>query len=337
MKKILIIGSGLSGSVIAHEFAKKDYEVSIIEKRNHIGGNCYDFKNDINILIHKYGPHLFHTSNDECVSWLSNFTDWIPYKHKVKAQLANGRYVTLPVNKETAEIVGKDNIINTFFAPYTKKMWGLDLSEISPDIINRVSIREDLNEYYFPNDNFQAMPKDGYTKVFEKIFSHENIKVYLNTPYKIGIEKNFDLIFNSMPIDEYFNYNLGHLPYRSIKFHTYTIPIPHILPVVTVNFTNNSPYTRVTEWKNIPNNQINIQNEFYTTITIEEPCSYELNNMERYYPIKDLSGDNIKLYKQYLSQKNSNMFFIGRCGKYTYMDMDDTISESLKLCKDLLS
>ena len=337
MSKILIIGCGLSASVIAREFANKNYQIDIVEKRNHIAGNCYDFIDEHGILVHKYGPHLFHTSNDHCVTWLSNFTDWVEYKHKVKAQLDDGRLVTLPVNKETAEIVGKDNVINTFFAPYTKKMWGLDISELSPDILKRVPIRDDLNEFYFPDDTFQAMPKEGYTKLFEQILDHKNIKIHLNTPYRIGIEKGYDLVFNSMPIDEFYDFCYGKLPYRSIKFHNFTIPVPHLFSVVTVNFTNNSPYTRVTEWKNIPNNPTSEDNRFFTSITVEEPCSYEQNNMERYYPVKDLSGSNQNLYKKYASLKQNNMYFIGRCGCYKYMDMDDAFAEAYSLCKDLLS
>lgn len=337
MKKVLVIGCGLSGVTIAHEFADKNYQVDVIEKRSHIAGNCYDFINENGILVHKYGPHLFHTSNDLCVKWFSKFTDWVEYKHKVKALLEDGRYVTLPVNKETAEIVGKDNIVKTFFAPYTKKMWGIELSELSPDIVNRIPVRNDLNEFYFPDDSFQAMPKNGYTELFKRILSHQNISVKLNFSYKIGIEKSYDLIFNSMPIDEYYDYCYGKLPYRSIKFHNYTLPIPHLLPVVTVNFTNNSPYTRVTEWKNIPNNNKTILNQYVTTLTVEEPCSYEQNNMERYYPIKDLTGKNQRLYQKYLALKPINMFFIGRCGCYKYMDMDDAFAESFALCSDLLS
>ena len=337
MKKILIIGCGLSGAVIAREFANKNFKVDIIEKRHHIAGNCYDFLNEKNILVHKYGPHLFHTSNDVCISWLSEFTDWIEYKHKVKAQLSDGRLVTLPVNKETAEIVGKNNIIKTFFEPYTKKMWGLSITELSPDILQRVPVRDDLNEYYFPNDSFQAMPKNGYTKLFENILRHENISIKLNCPYSISAEKGYDLVFNSMPIDEYYDFCFDKLPYRSIKFHNYTVPVPHLFPVVTVNFTNDSPFTRVTEWKNIPNSPETVDNKFYTTITIEEPCSYEQNNMERYYPVKDLSGSNQELYQKYASLKQPNMFFIGRCGCYKYMDMDDAFAESYQLCKALLS
>ena len=177
MKKILVVGAGLSGSVVARECAEKGYEVTVIDKRGHIGGNCYDFVDEDGILTHLYGPHLFHTSELEVVSWLSRFTEWVPYKHKVKAQLSSGRLVTLPVNKETAQIVGRENIIDTFYRPYTKKMWGKDIEELDPSILSRVPIRNDDNEYYFPDARFQAMPKYGYTRLFENILDHENIKI----------------------------------------------------------------------------------------------------------------------------------------------------------------
>ena len=182
-RRILIVGAGFSGAVIARELAAANYSVFIIDKRNHIGGNAFDFQNEHGIRVHKYGPHIFHTNAVDVFNWLSKFTEWIPYKHKVKAQLKDGRYVTLPVNKETSAIVGKENVISTFIRPYSEKMWGMKLEELDPNILNRVPIRDDLNEFYFPNDEFQVMPKDGYIEIFKNILDHQNIKVTLNSSF----------------------------------------------------------------------------------------------------------------------------------------------------------
>ena len=333
MKSILIVGAGFSGAVIARELAEAGHRITVIDQRNHIGGNAYDYDHE-GIRIHKYGPHLFHTNNKEVVDWLSQFTEWVDYKHKVKAQLADGTYVTLPVNKETKEIVGEENILDTFFRPYTLKMWGKTLDELDPSIINRIPTRDDDNELYFPNDEYQMMPKDGYTKLFENIFKHKYIKVFTGTKFSTSMEKKYDHIFNSMPIDEYFKYKHGELPYRSIKFHHKTVPMARVLPTATVNFTHDGPYTRVTEWKNIPNHG---KDPKQTIITYEEPCDYKDNNYERYYPVKDVDGVNRETYKKYKEMVDTDrMTFIGRCGMYVYVDMHQAISSALATAKRFL-
>ena len=333
-KNILIVGAGFSGAVIARELAGNNYNVLVIDQRSHIGGNAYDYVNEHNIRVHMYGPHLFHTSNRKVVNWLSNFTEWTPYKHKVKALLSDGRFVTLPVNKETVSIVGMENIINVFYKPYTKKMWGLNIEDLDSDVIARVPIREDLNEDYFPNDDFQALPKNGYAHLFENILDHPNIEVNLNREYIIGEDKDFLHTFNSMPIDAYFNYQFGDLPYRSIRFHTSTIFSPQLLPSTTVNFTHDEPYTRITEWKHLPNSSKPIG---CTTITVEEPCDYKDNNFERYYPVKDKFGSNRSLYRLYESKIPKNMTFIGRCGLYSYLDMHQAINSAIKIASDFIT
>ena len=276
-RRILVVGAGLSGAVVARELADKGHQVTVIDKRNHIAGNVFDYINEHGIRIHKYGPHLFHTKNKNVFVWLSRFTEWLPYKHKVKAVLDDGRLVTLPVNKETKEVVGEDNIIETFIRPYTEKMWGMKLEDVSPNIINRVPIRDDDNEYYFPDDLYQCVPKDGYTKMVENIFNHKNISIELGKSFSKQMEDEIDHIFNSMPIDEYFNFQFGKLEYRSIKFHHTNLPSPKIFPVSQVNFTNKGPYTRIVEWKNIPGHGVN---NLWTSLTYEEPCHYSENNDE---------------------------------------------------------
>lgn len=331
---ILVVGAGFSGAVIARELAERGKKVTVIDKRDHLAGNAYDYSNEYGINVHKYGPHIFHTSNEKVVNWLSKFTQWIPYKHRVKALLHDGRLVTIPVNSETADIVGREKIIDIFYRPYTRKMWGVDIDQLDPDIVARVKPREDLNEYYFPDDTFQAMPKSGYNAIFENIFDHENIQIHLNREFSRQDEINYQHVFNSMPIDEYFDYCFGELPYRSIKFHTQTLPVPQILPVATVNFTHSEPFTRMTEWKNFPGHG---ENKAFTTITVEEPCDYRSNDFERYYPVKDLQGKNRVLYKKYQGIVPKNMTFIGRCGLYAYLDMHQAISSALAVAGDYLN
>lgn len=333
VKKILVVGAGLSGAVIARELAEQGHQITVIDKRDHVAGNAYDFMNEYGIRVHQYGPHLFHTSNDKVVEWLSRFTEWIPYQHKVKALLADGRHVTLPVNKETSDIVGKENVLDIFFRPYTKKMWGVELEELDPTISQRVPIRDDLNELYFPNDTFQALPKEGYTQMVKNILAHDNIQVQLNKPYNKAMNAEYGWVFNSMPIDEYFEFKHGPLPYRSIKFHTTTLPIPSILPTATVNFTHNEPFTRVTEWKLLPGHG---QNSAFTTLTTEEPCDYIDNHFERFYPVKDSGGSNLARYRLYEDEHSENVTFIGRCGLYAYLDMHQAINSALSICKNFV-
>ena len=333
LNKILVVGAGFSGAVIARMLGEKGFHVEVIDKRNHIAGNAFDFHNEHNILVHQYGPHLFHTNNQSVFAFLSRFTEWVDYQHRVKAILADGRLVTLPVNLDTKDQVGEDKVIDTFIRPYSEKMWGLKLEEISPDIINRVPIRNDHNELYFPDDQFQAMPKAGYAKMFENLLDHPNIHVRLETAFEKSMEADYMHVFNSMPIDEYYDYSLGPLPYRSLKFHHVDLPIPRIFPVCQVNFTHDGPYTRVVEWKNIPNSP---QNEQFTSITYEEPCSYTENNNERFYPVKDASGKNRALFLQYKQIENPKTTFIGRLGQYVYLDMHQVVSSSMAIAEKFI-
>ena len=332
-KKILVVGAGFSGATIARHLAEAGFQVEVIDKRPHIGGNAYDFVSNSGIRIHKYGPHIFHTNNEKVFNWLSQFTKWLPYQHKVKAQLADGQYVTLPVNKETAEIVGKENVIDTFFRPYTKKMWNKDLEELDPSILQRVPIRDDDNELYFPKDKFQFMPAEGYTKIFENIFDHPNIEVKTETLFDINMISDYYHVFNSMPIDHMFGYCFGRLPYRSIKFHDVVLPSPKLLPTACVNFTHDGPNTRMTEWKNFPNHG---ENNSLTVITYEEPCDYEDNDFEPYYPVKDIDGKNRQVYRKYRDLIPKKMTFIGRCGLYAYLDMDMAIAFAMKNVQDFI-
>lgn len=326
MPKFLVVGAGFAGSVYARELAEAGHKVDIIDSRDHIGGNCFDYVNEHGIRMHRYGPHIFHTSNQKVVEWLSRFTDWIDYKHKVLAKHTDNEFYVLPVNRETSERVGKENVLDIFFRPYTKKMWGVSLEEMNPQVMNRVPIRDDDNVYYFPNDTFQAMPKDGYTKMFERILDHPNISINLGVEFDKSLEKEYDHVFNSMPIDVYYEYSYGELPYRSIKFHHVNLPERQMYPSASINFTTYDGPTRVCEWKLFPNHG---DNPLWTTLTYEYPCDYKDNNKERYYPVKDAVGINSSVYEKYKTIHNDKVTFIGRCGTYQYLDMHQVINQSL--------
>lgn len=329
----LVVGAGLYGSTVARELADAGHRVHVIDKRGHVAGNAYEHIGHYGIRVHQYGPHLFHTNNEKVYNYLSRFTKWIPYQHKVKAQLANGRYVTLPVNRETKEIVGEENVLDIFFRPYNRKMWNKELEELDPSIINRVPIRDDDNELYFPNDKYQAMPANGYTKMVQNMLQHDNISVSLGTSFNKMMEEKYDHVFNSMPIDEYYNFQFGELPYRSIKFNHQMVPMTKVLPVTTVNFTHDGICTRVTEWKHLPNHG---DNPHCTVLTFEQPCDYRDNEMERYYPVKDIDGKNREVYEKYKAIPNPNVTFIGRTGLYAYLDMDQAVNSALATVRKFL-
>ncbi|WP_065323916.1 FAD-dependent oxidoreductase [Tritonibacter mobilis] len=354
--KILIVGAGFSGAVYARECAEAGHQVSIIDQRNHIAGNAYDHTVE-GVRIHKYGPHLFHTSNERVVEWLSQFTEWVNYSHKVRALMEDGRLVPFPVNRETVQqVIGTtidalpidpqiatsaedahtylisqigDELTELFFQRYTQKMWGMSLSEMSADVVRRVKIRTDCEDRYFPNDRFQAMPKDGYTAIFEKIFDHLNISVQLGVPFDKSMEAEYDYVFNSMAIDEYFDYVHGRLPYRSIRFHHHISDDDQSRGQVTINYTDTAPFTRETHWHNIPQHRVHLGRYIRT---VEEPCSYEDNNFERYYPVKTSDNRYAAIYKKYQEQAigiSDRLEFIGRCGTYQYLDMHQVIMQSL--------
>lgn len=346
---ILIVGAGFTGATLSNELRNQGHSVLMIDERKHIAGNAYDeifASDDFNprgdyIRYHKYGPHLFHTNNKRVWDYVQQFGDWIPYKHQVKALLSDGRYATLPVNRATKEMVGEENVIDTFFRPYTRKMWGMEIEELAPSILQRVPIRDDDNEYYFPDDTYQYIPKDGYTSIVNKML--DGIDVRLEKKYdprmygqitSLGGGKNdrWDFIFNCAPIDEFMNEEFGSLPYRSIKFDHHLLPTERLLPTATVNFTHDGPCTRMTEWKNIPGHAIKKTN--HTLITYETPCNYRDNNNERFYPIKDKDGIYRSIYDKYKAKaadRYPNMMFVGRCGQYVYIDMHQAINSALQI------
>jgi UDP-galactopyranose mutase len=362
--RILVVGAGFAGAVYARTLADAGYSVRVIDKRDHVAGNAYDFVDENGVRCHKYGPHLFHTSNARVFDWVRRFGDWVPYEHRVRARVGSDVFVPLPVNIETVNTVFQAGLrtegdveaflrglakpiaepanaaeflyaniglelTDLFFRPYTKKMWSMDLEDMSADVVKRIPLRFDLEDRYFPNEKYQILPANGYTDIFEKILAHEGINVDLGVEFDRGMERDYDHVFNSMPIDEYFDFQFGELPYRSIKFHHSSQMVRACQSWATTNYTDNGPLTRGTHWHLLPNHLVKDTGRY--TYTEEEPCDYRDNFLERYYPVKTADGRFDAVYRQYrdLSGKNDHMTFIGRCGTYQYLDMHQVINQSL--------
>ena len=364
-RPILVVGAGFAGATYARELAENGFHVDVIDRRQHIAGNAYDETTATGVRIHRYGPHLFHTSNERVVEWLTSFGAFVPYEHRVQAELADGRCVPLPVNRRTIEAVfgvrlataaaveaflrrqaiRNDapanaaeylnahigvTLTDLFFRPYTKKMWALDLEELDAAVVRRIPIRTDDEDRYFPMDRFQMLPRDGYTQLFKSILDHPAIRVTLGQPFERAMVGSYVHCFNSMPIDEYFEHAFGPLPYRSIRFHHEERPAGYARgEATTINFTDTERFTRETDWSRLPAHRI--EPGPLKTVTREEPCDYTENNLERYYPVKTSDGRYDKVYRRYkdLADGIGNLTFIGRCGTYQYLDMHQVINQSL--------
>lgn len=358
----LIVGAGFAGSVMAERLASQlDKKVLVVEKRNHIAGNAYDEYDEHGILVHRYGPHIFHTNSKEVFDYLSNFTEWIPYEHKVLARL-NGELYPIPINRLTINKLynlnlttdeevnqffekvkekrfpiknSEDIIVNQvgtdlfdkFFKHYTKKQWNLEPKELSASVCGRIPIRTNDDCRYFTDKN-QFMPKHGYTKMFEKILNHKNIEVILNTDYKSILDSiKFDKMIYTGPIDYFFDYKFGKLPYRSIRFEFKNLPKEKFQEAAQINYVNDSfEYTRVIEHK-----LLSQQNSDTTTISFE----YPQKDGEPYYPIPtEENRQQYLLYKKE-SEKLSNVTFCGRLAEYQYYNMDQVVANTLKVFENL--
>lgn len=351
----LIVGCGLSGMTASRVLAEKGHKVLIVDKRNHIGGNIYDYYNEEGILIHKYGPHIFHTNNKEVFEFLSRFTEWREYQHKVLSYV-NGMLVPMPINLDTINMLygtnynsltikdffnsvkenvdeinnSKDIIVSQvgeelyrlFFEGYTKKQWNLYPYELAKEVTSRVPTRSNRDSRYF-TDKYQGMPKYGYTKMAENIINHENIKIMLNTTYKeIKEEINYSKIIFTGCIDEFFEEKYGKLPYRSLNFIEETYDKEFYQQVGVVNYPNDYDYTRITEYKYFTG-----QKHDKTTIMKEISSA----DGEPYYPIP--KPENKALYNKYKkdADSNENVYFLGRLGTYSYMNMDSIVAQALDL------
>ena len=362
--RILVVGAGFAGAVHARVLAEAGHKLTVIDTRQHIGGNCYDFIDENGVRVHAYGPHLLHTKNQRIVEWLKQWGEFVPYRHKVRALLPSGGLAPLPINLNTVNLVFGTNfktaqdveehlrkvalpisepqnaaehlyskigreLTDLFFRPYTKKMWAMDLEEMSASVVKRLPLRFDEKDTYFADDEIQMMPRNGYTAVFDRIFAHPNIDIRLGVAFEKTMLADYEFCFNSMPIDEFFDFQLGELPYRSIRFHHRTERAREAPEWSVVNFTDSGPFTRETMWDAIPCHRVEETGKL--TISREEPCDYRENNHERYYPVKTADGRYQALYEDYkkLADAESQMNFIGRCGTYQYLDMDQVINQSL--------
>lgn len=351
----VIVGAGLAGCTMAHLLATEDKKILIIDYRRHIAGNIYDCYNNDGILIHNYGAHLFHTKSKRVWSFLSQFTEWNYYVHKVLAYV-DGQNLPFPINISTVNNMFGTNfnseslqhffnsnkihvkdiknseeqiisqvgtiIYEKFFKNYTKKQWGVYPSELDRSVTQRIPIRFNMDNRYF-TDPYQGIPKNGYTKMVENMINHSNIKVMLNTSFE-EIEKSIDyqqLIYTG-PIDRYFNYKHGRLPYRSLKFEHSTLDTEKFQEAMVVNYPNDYDFTRIIEFKHCTG-----QKHHRTTICMEYPS----NDGEPYYPVPN--NENHVLYKKYQSEadKLKNVIFIGRLAEYKYFDMDMVVSRALIL------
>ncbi|MBY5570498.1 UDP-galactopyranose mutase [Rhizobium leguminosarum] len=352
----LIVGAGFAGSVLAERLAADGgKKVLVCDRRPHIGGNTYDHYDEAAILVHKYGPHIFHTNSEDIVAYLSRFTAWRPYEHRVLAQVGDLR-LPIPINRTTLNALynidltsdaeaarflaeraepcdpvktSRDVVISqvgaelyrTFFEGYTRKQWGLDPSELDRSVTARIPTRTNTDDRYFL-DRFQAMPLDGYTRMFERMLNHDNITVMVGTDFAdLRRERLADHTIFTGPIDEYFGHCFGRLPYRSLKFTHETHDVRRLLPVAVINFPSEDvPHTRVTEYKHLTG-QVHPR----TSISYE----YASAEGEPYYPIP--RPENQALYKQYetLARTRDDVTFVGRLGTYKYYNMDQVVGQAL--------
>jgi len=358
----LIVGTGYAGSVLAERLARgAGRKVLLVDRRPHVGGNAYDCYDDSGILIHKYGPHIFHTNSKEVFEYLSGFTEWRPYEHRVRASV-DGQLVPIPINLDTinqlyglklnsmevedffasmAEAresirtsedvvvsrVGRE-LYEKFFRGYTRKQWGLDPSQLDAMVTSRVPVRTNRDDRYF-TDTYQAMPQRGYTRMFENMLDHPNIKILLSCDYhEVKDEVAYDKLIFTGPVDEYFGYRYGKLPYRSLRFDFRTVNQEWVQPVAVVNYPNEHLYTRVTEFKHLTGQE----HPTKSTLVYEFPQA----EGDPYYPVP--RPENAELYKKYqaLAEATPDVLFVGRLATYKYYNMDQVVGQALSVYARLM-
>jgi UDP-galactopyranose mutase len=350
----LIVGAGFAGSVLAERLASQlDQSVLLCDKRPHIGGNAHDRYDDAGILIHQYGPHIFHTGSAKIFEYLSRFSSFRPYEHRVLASV-DGKLVPFPINLNTLEqlydrsftaaeaeaffaaraepvphartseevVVGKigRELYEKLFRNYTRKQWGRDPSALDASVAARVPARTNRDDRYF-TDEFQAMPAHGFTRLFENMLSHDNIRLALGADYRDVIQDvSYRHLIYTGPIDAFFDYRYGPLPYRSLEFRFQTLDCEQLLPVAVVNYPNEHAYTRVTEFKHLTGQQ-----HPKTTVVYE----YPRGDGDPYYPVP--SPETAEMYRKYkeLADATRGVQFVGRLATYKYYNMDQVVGQAL--------
>jgi UDP-galactopyranose mutase len=358
----LIVGAGFAGSVLAERLATQDdARVLVVDKRPHIAGNAFDHYDDAGILVHRYGPHIFHCNSSDIFDYLSQFTEWRPYQHRVLASV-DGQLVPIPINLDTvnrlyglsltsAEMpdwlasvaeererietsedavvtkVGRD-LYQKFFRGYTRKQWGLDPSELDAQVTARIPTRTNRDDRYF-TDTYQAMPLHGYTRMFERMLAHPNISIMLNTDYRDikDVIPYREMVYTG-PIDAFFDYRYGSLPYRSLEFRFETHDADQYQSVGTVNYPNEYAYTRITEFRHLTGQQ-----HKQTTIVFEYPKA----EGDPYYPVpRPANQEQYQLYAA-MAEQQDDVHFVGRLATYRYYNMDQVVAQALALYKKLAS
>ena len=353
----LVVGAGFAGATLAERLATvRGERVLVIDRRDHIAGNAYDEQDAAGILMHRYGPHIFHTNSDAVFEHLSRFTKWRAYEHRVLAKLADGKLVPMPINRTTVnrmndlsltteeeveaffnaraekvdEIRSSEDVVvsrvgrhlyETFFRGYTRKQWGLDPSELDKSVTSRVPTRANTDDRYF-TDTHQFMPLDGYTAMFKRMLDHPNITVIAGTDYSaIKGKVPYRRTIWTGPVDEFFGFEHGKLPYRSLTFKHETLDREWYQPCGTVNYPGEEvPFTRISEYKHLTG-----QVADKTTITTEFPAA----EGDPYYPVP--RPENAALYKRYeaMADATPDVWFVGRLATYRYYNMDQVVAQAL--------
>ena len=360
----LVVGAGFAGSVIAERLASQaGQRVLVVDKRTHIGGNAHDRYDDAGLLIHPYGPHIFHTNSADVFTYLSQFTGWRPYQHRVLASV-DGQLLPMPINLDTvnrlyglrlsafeldgffagvaekvAQVktsedvvvarVGRD-LYEKFFRGYTRKQWALDPSELDASVTARVPTRTTRDDRYF-TDTYQAMPLHGYTRLFECMLAHPNIHVMTGTDYRDVVHAiPWRHMVYTGPIDSFFDHRHGKLPYRSLHFEHVTVQPPvgqaYAQAVGTINHPNDHLYTRVSEFKHLTG-----QRHEATSLVYEYPRA----DGDPYYPVP--RAENTALFRRYETEAEqlSDVTFVGRLASYKYYNMDQVVAQALTVFKRL--
>lgn len=358
---ILIVGAGFAGCTVARKLADANHQVRVIDQRPHIAGNSYDEIDAHGVMVHRYGPHVFHTNSERVWEFLSRFTEWRRYEHRVLG-VVEGKSYPFPINRDTLnQLYGleldeagaaaffdsvreprdpirtsEDVVLNTvgrdlyekFFLNYTRKQWGMDPSQLKAGVAARIPVRTNTDDRYF-TDSFQAMPLHGYTKLFEAMLDHPNITVELGVDFEEVRERNdFSHVVYTGPIDAYFHHCFGPLPYRSLRFEHEHLPrTSQFQAVGTVNYPNDHAYTRITEFKHLTG-----QSCVGTSIVREYPEA----EGEPYYPIPCAAGE--ALFQRYdaLAQNERRVTFVGRLAQFRYYNMDQVVGAALVAAQNIL-